>query len=303
MMGDAPQVQALADYVARYPKLVVVTGAGCSTGSGIGDYRDSEGRWKHAQPIQYADFMASQKVRQRYWARSLLGWPQFARAEPNSGHRALVALERADHLVGLITQNVDGLHQFAGHQRVLDLHGRLDWVSCQECHSRVTRASIQDRLMALNGSMLPVLHEQQRLEQSSLAGRAAPAPDGDAQLTVINAGFKVPECLACGGVLKPDVVFYGQSVPKPWVEQAYEWVAQADGLLVVGSSLMVFSSFRFCRAAAASDTPIAVLNRGVTRADDLAILKVNGECGQTLCQVLKILGIEVPGANSIGSRQ
>ena len=156
--------------------------------------------------------------------------------------------------------------------------------------------------MALNGAMLPVLHEQQRLELAMLSGNVTPAPDGDAQLTVINAEFKIPECLACGGVLKPEVVFYGQSVPKPWVEQAYEWVAQADGLLVVGSSLMVFSSFRFCRAAAASDTPIAVLNRGVTRADDLAILKVNAECGQTLCQVLEVLGIALPGANSIGSR-
>ena len=271
-------IDALSDFLRRYPRLAVVTGAGCSTDSGIGDYRDSEGRWKHSQPVQYADFMASLSVRRRYWARSLLGWPQFAAAKPNDAHRALVALEQTGHCLGLITQNVDGLHQDAGHQQVLDLHGRLDRVSCQACGVEIKRALLQEQLMALNGALIAELKEQ--LEREATGESAA--PDGDANLSVINNEFVVPECSSCRGILKPKVVFYGQSVPKPWVEQAYGWVDQADALLVVGSSLLVFSSFRFARAAAASDTPIAILNRGVTRADDLATLKVDAACGETL---------------------
>ena len=279
-----PDVAALVDFVERYPRVAVVTGAGCSTESGIGDYRDSQGRWKHTQPVQFADFMAHESVRRRYWARSLLGWPQFAQARPNDAHRALVALEAMGHCLGLITQNVDGLHQQAGHQQVLDLHGRLDQVSCQSCGWRIGRASLQDELLSLNGALVDELKHQLQLEQDKVEGQSQPsdAPDGDANLSVINKSFVVPDCGACSGILKPDVVFYGQSVPKPWVEQAYNWVAQADALLVVGSSLMVFSSFRFARAAAASDTPIAILNRGVTRADDLATLKADAVCGTTL---------------------
>ncbi len=268
----------LADFLDRYPRLAVVTGAGCSTESGIGDYRDRLGRWKHSQPVQYADFMASVSVRRRYWARSLLGWPQFAAARPNDAHRALVALEQTGHCLGLITQNVDGLHQDAGHQLVLDLHGRLDLVSCQTCGTEIKRAVLQEQLIDLNGALIDELKDQLAREASI----ERDAPDGDANLSVINSEFAVPECTTCKGILKPKVVFYGQSVPKPWVEQAYGWVDQADALLVVGSSLMVFSSFRFARAAAASDTPIAILNRGVTRADDLATLKLDTACGETL---------------------
>jgi len=276
---------ALVEFIRRYPRLAVVTGAGCSTESGIGDYRDSSGRWKHSQPVLYADFMASAAARQRYWARSLLGWPQFEAANPNAGHFALAALERAGHCVGLITQNVDGLHQRAGHQQVLDLHGRLDQVSCQACDWQLERSQLQKQLLSLNGALIAELESQ--LELAANAGaESADAPDGDANLNVINEEFRVPNCPVCGGILKPDVVFYGQSVPKAWVEQAYGWVAEADALLVVGSSLMVFSSFRFCRAAAASDTPIAILNRGVTRADDLATLKLDAACGQTLQAVV-----------------
>jgi len=257
---------------------VVVTGAGCSTDSGIGDYRDSEGRWKHSQPVQYADFMASLSVRRRYWARSLLGWPQFAAAKPNDAHRALVSLEQTGHCLGLITQNVDGLHQDAGHQQVLDLHGRLDRVSCQSCGAELKRTLLQEQLLELNGSLVAELKDQLDREATD----ARDAPDGDANLSVISSEFEVPECASCKGILKPKVVFYGESVPKAWVEQAYGWVDRADALLVVGSSLMVFSSFRFARAAAASDTPIAILNRGVTRADDLATLKIDAACGETL---------------------
>jgi len=275
------EVAALREFLDRYPRVAVVTGAGCSTESGIGDYRDSRGRWKHSKPVQYADFMASLAVRRRYWSRSLLGWPQFAAAEPNDAHRALVRLERSGCCLGLITQNVDGLHQDAGHQQVLDLHGRLDRVSCQDCGYEIDRALLQEQLIELNGALVPDLKAQAEREALH-TDDAGNAPDGDANLSVINNEFEVPECLSCRGILKPNVVFYGQSVPKPWVEQAYKWVEEADALLVVGSSLMVFSSFRFCRAAAASDTPIAILNRGVTRADDLATLKLDAACGTTL---------------------
>ncbi len=294
-MTDA---ERLAQFVADHPRLAVITGAGCSTESGIGDYRDSAGRWKHSQPVQYADFLASESARRRYWARSLLGWPQFARAAPNSAHRALARLESEGYLTGLITQNVDGLHQRAGHQQVLDLHGRLDQVSCQSCGAQRSRSDLQGELEALNGHLLPQLRDQAAAEQARVeqAGNAEdkknePAPDGDARLVVVGADFRVPSCSACAGILKPGVVFYGQSVPKPWVEQAYSWVSEADGLLVVGSSLMVFSSFRFCRAAAAAEKPIAILNRGVTRADSLATLKLDAACGATLNGLLAFAGL------------
>lgn len=297
---QAPGVTQLAEFLEDNPRLAVITGAGCSTESGIGDYRDRLGRWKHTQPVQYADFMASEAARRRYWARSLLGWPQFQRARPNEAHQALATLEAADRLAGLITQNVDGLHQRAGHQKVLDLHGRLDRVSCQDCSRVVTRSSLQDRLVAVNGALLPQLEQQRTLEdrQHEESAQNAPdkqgtasVPDGDARLSVIAAEFEVPDCRACGGLLKPDVVFYGESVPKPWVETAYEWVAAADGLLVVGSSLMVFSSFRFCRAAAAAGTPIAIVNQGVTRADGLAALKIEAASGVTLQALLALAGL------------
>lgn len=271
-------VASLANFCRSHPRLVVVTGAGCSTDSGIGDYRDEEGKWKHSAPVQYADFMAEgvagEAARRRYWARSMLGWPQFQRAAPNATHRALAALEARGCLTGLITQNVDRLHQRAGHRRVLDLHGRLDRASCQTCAKRVTRSELQLWLTHANSSLLDGLRAQ--------LDNALRAPDGDASVTRIAESFQVPDCAGCGGILKPDVVFYGESVPKSWVEQAYGWVEEADALLVVGSSLMVFSSFRFCRAAAQSGRPIVIVNRGVTRADDLAALKLDVPCAEAL---------------------
>lgn len=289
-MSEAVQ---LAEFIARHGKLVVVTGAGCSTDSGIGDYRDAAGRWKHTTPIQYAEFIASAAARRRYWARSLLGWPQFSQAKPNLAHRSLVRLERARRLGGLITQNVDRLHQRAGHQQVLDLHGRLDQVSCLDCKQQLPRARLQQELSARNATLLPGLRAAAEAESRQAAAQfgqgAEPAPDGDARVTQISTDFSVPDCRSCGGLLKPDVVFYGQSVPKPVVEQAYGWVAAADALLVVGSSLMVFSSYRFARAAAAANTPIVILNQGVTRADELASLKLTAGAGTTLAAAVDML--------------
>jgi len=184
--------------------------------------------------------------------------------------------------VGLITQNVDRLHQRAGSDRVLDLHGRLDRVSCTGCGHGHSRDSIQTTLLSTNAQLVPSLRRQ--------AEGGGPAPDGDALVSRISKSFRVPECVRCGGVLKPDVVFYGESVPRSVVEQSYRWVTDADGLLFVGSSLMVFSSFRFARAAAESDTPIAILNQGVTRADELATLKLDAACGPVLAGLAERLG-------------
>lgn len=257
---------ALARLLSGSERIAVISGAGCSTASGIGDYRDAQGAWKRAQPVQMQDFVRDPDTRRRYWARSMLGWPQIARARANGAHRALADLEAAAVISGLITQNVDGLHQQAGHRDVIELHGRLAEVVCLGCGASALRTELQQRLEAENGW---------------LAGAAAPAaPDGDADLAdaVDLRSFRVPNCRACGGVLKPDVVFYGDSVPRERVAAAYAVVDAADALLVVGSSLMVFSSFRFCRRAHERGIPIAAVNRGVTRADPMLTLKIEDDC-------------------------
>lgn len=268
--------QQLADFLAEHDKTLVITGAGCSTDSGIGDYRDEAGQWKHSEPVQYADFMRHAAVRRRYWARSLIGWPQFAAAAPNPAHIALVACQRMGYVGEIITQNVDRLHQRAGHVDVLDLHGRLDEVRCQSCTYQVPRVELQGWLVEHNPSYVNVSDEDP----------LGPAPDGDARVEAPDADFQVPACPLCQGILKPAVVFYGESVPRAWVTRAQGWLAEADALLVVGSSLMVFSSFRFCRAAAAADKPIAILNNGVTRADSLARLKLEEGCAGLLTRAV-----------------
>ncbi|HRD66215.1 MAG TPA: NAD-dependent protein deacetylase [Candidatus Competibacter sp.] len=266
----------LADFVARHPRLFVLTGAGCSTESGIPDYRDANGDWKRRQPIRYQEFVGSERARQRYWARSLLGWPMFARARPNVAHVALARLEAAGFIHQMVTQNVDGLHQQAGSRRVIDLHGRLDAVVCLGCRYREPREVFQSALADDNPAF------------SALA--AAVGPDGDADLDAVDfGGFRVPGCPNCGGMLKPAVVFFGESVPKPRVERACQRLTQADALLVAGSSLTVFSGYRFCRLAAARGQPIAAINLGRTRADNELALKVNLPCGAALSGLLERL--------------
>ena len=259
----------LEDFVRQSRRLLVITGAGCSTGSGIGDYRDDDGEWKRVRPVQHQEFMTTHTWRQRYWARSQVGYPEFKRAQPNIAHQVLARWEQQGRVHGLITQNVDRLHQRAGHQRVIDLHGRLDEVICMRCGDIIERDSVQTWLDARNAAADPRAFTL--------------APDGDADLQRDDySQVSVPACQLCGGILKPNVVFFGDSVPKPVVEQAYRWVDEADAVLVVGSSLMVFSSFRFIRRAAQAGTPIAAINRGKTRADDLLAAKVAGECGVVL---------------------
>jgi NAD-dependent SIR2 family protein deacetylase len=259
----------LREFARTSQRLVTLTGAGCSTESGIPDYRDERGEWKRSPPIQLREFLADGRARQRYWARSLVGWPVVAAAQPNAAHRALARLESQGLVAQVITQNVDGLHQRAGSRAVIDLHGRLDEVVCLECGAVLTRAALQTELENLN----PQLATQP----------ATLAPDGDADLHDVDYGrFRVPECGDCGGMLKPRVVFFGESVPRPRVDEAVERLKQADALLVVGSSLMVWSGFRFARLARELGLPIAIVNLGRTRADDLASLHVRAPCGEAL---------------------
>ncbi|HZH44315.1 MAG TPA: NAD-dependent protein deacetylase [Lysobacter sp.] len=259
----------LADWLARYRRVFVLTGAGCSTGSGIPDYRDADGGWKRRPPITYQAFVGDPLARARYWARSFVGWPGFAAARPNAAHHALAELERRGRLSLLLTQNVDRLHQRAGSVQAIDLHGRLDEVACLDCSGREPRDAVQARLAADNPDWQG-LHARR-------------APDGDADLDGVDfARFRAPNCSRCGGLLKPDVVFFGENVPRARVAAAQAALDASDAMLVVGSSLMVYSGFRFARAAHAAGLPLAILTRGVTRADALASLKLHAECGATL---------------------
>ncbi|MFV2033029.1 MAG: NAD-dependent protein deacetylase, partial [Gammaproteobacteria bacterium] len=246
----------LLDTFENHYRIVVLTGAGVSTASGIPDYRDETGAWKHNRPMEYRDFIASEYSRRRYWARSASGRVRFNAAAPNQAHAALARLEALGRVSLLITQNVDRLHQRAGSRRVVDLHGTLDQVVCLDCSARVARDKIQHYLMRNN----PVLENL----------TSVPVPDGDAQLEQMDyAQIEIPGCEYCGGILKPDVVFYGESVPSERVKACVEAVDNADAMLIAGSSLMVYSGYRFARRAYENGIPIVAINRGITRADDI----------------------------------
>lgn len=274
-MSSADLITQLTSFLRQHPRLTVLTGAGCSFNSGIPTYRDQLGQWQRSEPIQHQAFLNEHRSRQRYWARSLVGWQHVCRAKPNGAHCALAHMEHQGRLEGLITQNVDGLHQQAGSNRVIDLHGRLDRVICLSCHTSISRADLQHRLAADNPQLVDYV--------------AAAGPDGDADVDILDlSGVVVPDCTHCGGVLKPDVVFFGDNVPRQRVQEAMDHLQSSDALLVVGSSLMVFSGFRFCRQAAEWGKPIAIVNRGVTRADKLAALKIECDCDSLLEQVVGI---------------
>lgn len=264
----------LADFIRRHPKLMILTGAGVSTDSGIPDYRDNQGAWKRKQPVQHQEFMGSLAIRQRYWGRSLIGWPVMSRSQPNPAHWHLAELERRERTELLVTQNVDRLHQRAGSEKVVDLHGRADRIVCMSCDFECDRQDVHDRCFDLN----PDFHRF----------RATTAPDGDADLDVDFSSFRIHDCPTCGGILKPDVVFFGDSVPKTRVQQALDALEASDGLLVIGSSLMVFSGYRFCRYAQQWNKPMATLNLGRTRADDIVSLKLNARIGETLSATLDL---------------
>ncbi|GAB2832654.1 NAD-dependent protein deacetylase [Comamonas piscis] len=266
----------MAALLSQHRPWTVLTGAGVSTGSGIPDYRDAQGAWKRPAPVRFQDFMAEPLTRQRYWARSLVGWPVFSQAQPNAAHQALARLEQAGYIQNLITQNVDGLHQRAGSQRVVDLHGRLDLVVCMGCQHRMARADFQHQLLAANPGW------------QHLSAQAA--PDGDADLAGIDfSEFQVPACPVCGGILKPDVVFYGENVPPARRQQAMDHLAASGALLVVGSSLMVYSGLRFVHAAKQAGLPVAAINLGQMRDGAVLDMQLQEACAPALHSLADLL--------------
>ncbi|MFI9244980.1 NAD-dependent protein deacetylase [Streptomyces sp. NPDC053086] len=262
--------------------VLVLSGAGLSTESGIPDYRGEGGSLSRHTPMTYQDFTASAQARRRYWARSHLGWRTFGRARPNAGHRAVAAFGRHGLLSGLITQNVDGLHQAAGSTSVVELHGSLDRVRCLSCGAMSPRHELARRLEAANTGFEPVA--------------AGINPDGDADLTDEQVGdFRVLPCTDCGGILKPDVVFFGEAVPPQRVEHCRELVRAATALLVLGSSLTVMSGLRFVRQAAQAGKPVLIVNRDPTRGDPHAHSRVALPLGTALTTVADRLGVPVDG--------
>jgi NAD-dependent SIR2 family protein deacetylase len=270
-----PDVVTAAADLLRGRTWIALTGAGMSTDSGIPDYRGPTS--VRATPMQYSEFVGSADAQRRYWARSYLGWRRIGHAQPNAGHRALADLEKAG-LTGVITQNVDGLHSAAGSRRVINLHGDIATVVCLVCDHRSPRSELQRRLADTN----PEAHQPQRLEHAELR------PDGDAVAQDWQR-FRLVGCECCGGPLKPDVVFFGESVPKPRVEAAYRLVECADVLVVLGSSLTVMSGLRFVRHQAKRAQPVIIINRGPTRGDELAFLKIDNGCSETLAELREAL--------------
>lgn len=262
-------IDDLVRMVRAYPRLLVLTGAGLSAESGIPTYRNDRGEWQRSDPMLHQEFIGSPAMRQRYWARSMRGWPSVRDARANRAHHALAELEQLGHVTQLVTQNVDRLHQQAGSAEAIDLHGRLDRVMCRSCGAGLTRDAFQTEL------------KQRNPDYASF--RATILPDGDAEADDrwMN-GFEVPDCQACGGMLMPDVVFFGGSVPVARVARVQQALERANAMLVAGSSLAVWSGFRFCRQAEAMGKPLFIVNRGSTRADSLARLKLETDAGPAL---------------------
>lgn len=257
----------------------ILTGAGISTESGIPDYRGPERRDKPAKPMTFREFTSSAESRKRYWARSALGWAWMEDRRPNDGHSVVAQLESAGLCTGLITQNVDGLHQQAGNRRVVELHGALRTAVCLSCGRTESRESYQERILVQNPGWLAHIGEI--------------APDGDVLLDdAVTAAFRVPACLHCGGVVKPDVVFFGENVPRDRVDRAFAMLDSAGMLLVLGSSLTVFSGYRFAAAARKAGKPVAIVNDGPTRADEIATIKINARLGPLLTLLASRLNLE-----------
>ena len=272
MTHDVTHVAALL----RGKRVVALTGAGVSTESGIPDYRSPAALAKPRRPIQGPEFVKSATLRRRYWARAMVGWESFRRAEPNAAHHALAALERSGALGGLITQNVDRLHHKAGSRRVVELHGALADVICLECHRMEERDDVQARMRAENPSWID--------------GPVPLAPDGDAELPdALVERFVPPACSVCGGAMKPDVVFFGHNVARPVVDRAFGMLDEADALLVAGTSLAVFSGYRFLRRAVERGMTVAIVNRGPVRGEERATLKVEAAAGDALSELARLI--------------
>lgn len=279
---EAPELVSLL----RDRRVAVLTGAGISTDSGIPDYRGPDS--PPSNPMTIRQFTSDAVFRQRYWARNHLGWRHMDRTRPNAGHRALAALERAGVVSGVITQNVDLLHSKAGSDVVIDLHGTYAQVICLDCGATMPRATLAELLEDANPGFT---------ERAAAVGGIAVAPDADAMVADTTA-FRIVDCPSCGGMLKPDIVYFGENVPKERVEQAYSLVDGADALLVAGSSLTVYSGYRFVRHAAAAGMPIAIINRGRTRGDDLATVTIDTGCSP----MLTLLAEELPTLGAVLTR-
>ena len=271
--------EQLAQFIQQHPRLFVLTGAGISTDSGIPAYRDSSGAWRSPPPVLHQEYMNQHCVRQRYWGRSLAGWHTMRDAKPNTGHRILAAMEQAGLIELLVTQNVDRLHQKAGSKRVIDLHGRADIIACMSCNRSVEREQMHQWCNTLNPDF--------NIPRVSIA-----RPDGDADFETDFSQFQVPGCPECGGIMKARVVYYGDNVAKEIVFDALTALERSSALLAVGSSLQVFSGFRFNRHAAGANIPQAALTEGVTRADDLLQLKLDAPIAPVLEVCADHLGIE-----------
>jgi NAD-dependent SIR2 family protein deacetylase len=288
MMHAAPAAQARVASLRpltgalRAGGAVVLSGAGLSTESGIPDYRGPSGRARNVKPMTYQAFTGSERARQRYWARSHLGWRHITSAAPNAGHRAVAELQRRGLVTAIITQNVDGLHQAAGASAVTELHGSLHRVVCLSCWQRTPRAELDERLRAANPAWEPA---RGALLTPGRPDGLAVNPDGDVALES-TGGFTVVGCRACGGVLKPDVVFFGENVPRPRVDECFALVTAASSLVVLGSSLTVMSGLRYVRHAASLGIPVVIVNQGQTRGDELATARLDAPLGETLTAAL-----------------
>ncbi len=282
------ELDRLADLV-RAGRVTVLSGAGISTESGIPDYRGPEGK-QRVTPMMYQEFVGAVANRQRYWARSFVGWRRFAAAAPNSGHYAVAKLQQAGLVGGIITQNVDGLHQRAGSRDVLELHGALDRVVCLNCGNRSSRVELEERMRAANPDFVAAPHEIR--------------PDGDVVIDEEEVRrFQLVRCLVCGSdLLKPDVIFFGESVPKELVARCFAELERSGALLVLGSSLHVMSGYRFVLRAAERAIPVAIVTRGVTRGDEQATIRIDAPLGETLSR-LEELAVDPPGVRSALSRE
>ena len=263
-------------------RVLVLSGAGVSTESGIPDYRGPHTAARSTRPIYYREFVTNPAARARYWARSAVGWPRVSSAQPNSGHIAIARMESSGPVIGVITQNVDRLHQAAGSVRVVELHGALADVVCLSCGAREQRDQTQERLLALNP-------EWAKVEFPA----AVTAPDGDASIEVpLDGSFRVPDCLQCTGTLKPDVVFFGENVPRERVDRALSMLAEAEVLLVAGSSLTVYSGYRFVVQANAEGKPVAIVNLGPSRGDSQAAVRIDAALGEALPALAAMVGAD-----------
>lgn len=275
--STAQEIRAALE-VLRGARTMVLTGAGMSTGSGLPDYRGRDAVPR--SPMLYQEFVGSDLSRRRYWARSTVGWRHFMAARPGPAHHALATLERRLSVAGVVTQNVDGLHQRAGSRYVVDLHGRLDRVICLDCGALDDRVALQEEFLALNPEFV------RRLD--AIQADAEAAPDGDAEVDRTET-FRYPPCAFCGGMLKPDVVFFGENAHRGTVEEAFRVFDDADAVLVLGSSLTVMSGLRFCRRGRKEGKPVVIVNDGLTRGDDLATHRIHGRLEMVLPEWLSRL--------------